>query len=443
MEEEEIEEQENKRLSPNSNSSSIKDNKKKLNPSNNSNIVFYIIIILIFCLIYRVIFISKDDAQKEDEIIINQNNQSKLKFKKNIVPKWHIVLVGDIGGTYIRLRLLNMTKSSEQKITILETTKLSTSDFESLELLLKTYLKNRQDWFPDIAVLGVPGPVQDNTVIKFTNIHHWDSENGEELGHKLKINKFLFLNDFACNSYGIQTNLKLDEDYIILNKGEPKENGAKAIIGPGTGLGMGFLIKNKYDKYYTIGSSEGGHQDFPRKNQKFYDLAEFVKKEYNLKHVTIENICSGQGMVPLYKFILSKETKIDRDEDLGKRVDEFNDYSNKKIRDKLSVEITEKGVRGECKLSRKVVELFIEILGNSAGDLALLTMPSNGIYLLGGISVAIEPYIKSNNLFMEHFIDRDQNFLLKNFPVYLIKNSNIGMIGASEAARRILEEQDK
>ena len=44
---------------------------------------------------------------------------------------------------------------------------------------------------------------------------------------------------------------------------------------------------------------------------------------------------------------------------------------------------------------------------------------------------------------MEHFIDRDQNFLLKNFPVYLIKNSNIGMIGASEAARRILEEQDK
>ena len=114
----------------------------------------------------------------------------------------------------------------------------------------------------------------------------------------------MFLNDFTCNSYGIQTNLKLNEDYIILNKGEPKENCPKAIIRPGTGLGMGYLIKNKNDKYYTIGNSEGGHQNFYRKNKKFFEL---VKNQYNLKYVNIENICSGQGMVPLYKFLLEKE----------------------------------------------------------------------------------------------------------------------------------------
>ena len=280
-----------------------------------------------------------------------------------------------------------------------------------------------------------------------SNIPHWKSINGNYLGQKLGIKKFLFLNDFTCNSYGIQTNLKLNEDYIILNKGEPKENGPKAIIGPGTGLGMGYLIKNKNDKYYIIGNSEGGHQNFPRKNKKFFELAEFVKKQYNLKYVNIENICSGQGMVPLYKFLLEKEKEknninnIDREKILAEKIDKFNDYSDKKLRDELSVEITQKGVKGECKLSRKVIELFIEILADSTSDLSLFTLPTNGVYLLGGISVAIEPFIKQSKIFMENYLDKDFSFLLKSFPIYLIKNSNIGMIGAAEAARRILEEQ--
>ena len=344
-----------------------------------------------------------------------------------------------------------MSKNIDDEIETLISTKLKTSDYESLEKLLKEYLSTIVEYnYPEIAVIGVPGPVQDNTIIKLPNVPHWKSENGDNLGKILNIKKFLFLNDFVCNSYGIQTKLKLDEDYIIINEGEPKENGAKAIIGPGTGLGMGFLIKNKNDKYYTIGNSEGGHQSFSRKNKKYFELAEFVQKEYDSKYVTIENICSGQGMVPLYKFLLQKEKEennlndinsVDRDKNLGERVDKFNDYSYKKLRDELSNEITQKGVKGECKLSRKVIELFIEIMGDAASDLSLCIMPSNGVYLLGGISVAIEPFIKENkHIFINSFIDKDHTFLLKSFPVYLVKNSDIGMIGASEAARRIIEE---
>lgn len=37
------------------------------------------------------------------------------------------------------------------------------------------------------------------------------------------------------------------------------------MIGPGTGLGMGFLLKDENEKngYYTIGSSEGGGEITP------------------------------------------------------------------------------------------------------------------------------------------------------------------------------------
>ena len=421
--EEEKEELGEKRLNSNSHLYLETKNKNIISNQKSNTIQFYIIIIVIFFLIYYIFFASKGS---------NKYN----------------VLVGDIGGTHIRFRLLKMSKKEEDLIETIDTTKLKTADFESMEKAFLHYLKLVGDNYPQIAVVGVAGPVQDNTIMKLTNIPHWKSVSGEELGKKLNIKKFLFLNDFACNSYGIQTKLKLGDDYIVINEGEKNKEGPISIIGPGTGLGMGYLLKDKKNKYYTIGTSEGGHQNFSRKNKIFFELAEFVKSEYNLEHVTIENICSGQGMVPLYKFLLKKEQEngvninnIDREESLAKKVDIFNNYKDKKTRDSLSNEITIKGVKNECHLSRKVVELFIEILADTASDLALLTLPSGGIYLLGGISITIEPFMKESNLFMKYFVDKDHSFMLKNFPVYLIKNDDIGMIGATEAARRILEDE--
>ena len=421
--EEEKEELGEKRLNSNSHLYLETKNKNIISNKKSNTIQFYIIIIVIFFLIYYIFFSSKGN---------NKYN----------------VLVGDIGGTHIRFRLLKMSKKEGDSIETIDTTKLKTADFESMEKAFLHYLKLVGDNYPQIAVIGVAGPVQDNTIMKLTNIPHWKSVSGEELGKKLNIKKFLFLNDFACNSYGIQTKLKLGDDYIVINEGQKNKEGPIGVIGPGTGLGMGYLLKDKKNKYYTIGNSEGGHQNFSRKNRIFFELAEFVKSEYNLEHVTIENICSGQGMVPLYKFLLKKEQEngininnIDREESLAKKVDIFNNYADKKTRDKLSNEITIKGVKNECHLSRKVVELFIEILADTASDLALLTLPSGGIYLLGGISITIEPFMKESNLFMKHFVDKDHSFMLKNFPVYLIKNDNIGMIGATEAARRIIEDE--
>ncbi len=69
----------------------------------------------------------------------------------------------------------------------------------------------------------------------------------------------------------------------------------------------------------------------------------------------------------------------------------------------------------------------------------MLTCPTGGLYLVGGISKAFAPLISGSNIFMDHYLNKDNfAFLLKTFPVYLVKNSNIGMIGAAECARRLL-----
>ena len=325
----------------------------------------------------------------------------------------------------------------------IDTTTLPPVNFPSLQDLLKEYLsKIKPENYPLYAVFGIPGPVKNNEVLSITNIPHWPKFSGEELANLFKIKKFILLNDFTCNGYGVQTDLKLNEDYIILNNVKADKNGPKLIIGPGTGLGMGYLLKEENNEFYTIGASEGGHQDYTAKSQEFYELREFFKKSLGNSELSIERVLSGQGLILIYKFLKSHGSTAKRDKELESKIDNFNGSPTGPEANKINLELTKKGKSGECELSRRVLEYFIGVLGDVSGDMSLFTLPTGGLYLVGGLSVALEPLIKESNIFMEHYLNKDNfEFLLKTFPVYLVKNGNIGMIGAAECARRLLLQE--
>ena len=359
--------------------------------------------------------------------------------------KYYNVLVGDIGGTNIRLRLIKMTKEINHEPEIIKFEHKSTSLYNSFEELLRSFISEINiDDRPQIAVLGIPGPVDNNQLLTLPNIPHWKLENGDRLGEKLGIQKFIFLNDFYCNGYAIQTNLKENEDYIKLNNVTGIENGPKLMIGPGTGLGMGYLLKNKKSKYYIIGNSEGGGKDFPAKSSFLLHLREFIRDEVGLGNVSLGKICSGRALIPIYKFLYlygnEKNKTFNRDEELGKEIDRFNNYKEVDKVGEINEKITVKGMNGECELCHETLLLFTEIFGEITGDLALFTLPTNGVYLMGGITRIITPLILNNTIFLNHFKNKDHFwFLFQKFPIYLIQNKDIGLIGATEAARRILE----
>ena len=366
-------------------------------------------------------------------------------YKYFFSPPFYNVLIGDIGGTNIRLKLLKMTKDINIEPITIKSEYKSTFLFKSLEYLLKDFISQLDsDSKPQFAILGIPGPVENNQLITLPNIPHWKLENGDLLGKKLGIKKFIFLNDFVCNGYGIQTNLKENVDYLKLNDVIAVKDGPKLMIGPGTGLGMGFLLKNKKDKYYIIGSSEGGGQDFAAKSEFLMKLKQFIRDEMGLGNVSIGKICSGRALIPIYKFLHlfgdEHNKKFERDEELGKKIDYFKSYKKVHKVGEINVQITQKGLNGECELCRQTLLLFIEIFAEIAGDLALFTMPTNGLYLMGGITRIITPLILNNTIFINHFKNKDHFwFLFQKFPIYLVKNKDIGLVGAREAARRILE----
>ena len=366
-------------------------------------------------------------------------------YKYFFTPPFYNVLIGDIGGTNIRLKLLKMTKDINIEPITIKSEYKSTFLFKSLEYLLKDFISQLdEDNKPQFAILGIPGPVENNQLITLPNIPHWKLENGDLLGEKLGIKKFIFLNDFVCNGYGIQTNLKENVDYLRLNNVIAVKDGPKLMIGPGTGLGMGFLLKNKKDKYYIIGSSEGGGQDFAAKSEFLMKLKKFIRDETGLGNVSIGKICSGRALIPIYKFLHlfgdENNKKFERDEELGKKIDYFKSYKIVHKVGEINVQITQKGLNGECELCRQTLLLFTEIFAEIAGDLALFTLPTSGVYLMGGITRIITPLILNNTIFMNHFKNKNHFwFLLQKLPIYLVQNKDIGLVGAREAARRILE----
>ena len=310
--------------------------------------------------------------------------------------------------------------------------------------MLKEYLsKIEKENYPLYAVFGIPGPVKNNEVLSLTNIQHWPKFNGEELAKQFQIKKVMLLNDFTCNGYGIQTDLKLNEDYIVLNDVKQQENGAKLIIGPGTGLGMGYLLKEEENDFYTIGASEGGHQDYTAKTQDKYNLREYFKKTLGNPELSIERILSGQGLIIIYKYLKSIDSTLKRDPELEAKIDKFDDTPTSPAANQINIELVNKGMKGECEISKKVLEYFVGIFGDVAGDASLLICPTGGLYLVGGLSTVLEPLITKSNVFMDHFLNKDNYaYLLKTFPVYLVKNNDLGMLGAKECARRLLLEEN-
>ena len=362
------------------------------------------------------------------------------------MSKSYPILIGDVGGTNVRLGIIKISKDENIAFEKIERGNLSTQKYSSLEAALEEFLnkfKNTEN-YPQYAVIGIPGPIKNNEIISLPNIPHWPKAKGDDIAKKFNMKKFVFLNDFTCNAYGVQTKLKLGEDYIVINDVPGEKDGVIGIIGPGSGLGMSYLIKPPENKFYAIGSCEGGHMDFFSKNKKHFELAEFTKQLLGQDLLSIERLLSGQGLIPMYKFLALNEKGIKRNEEFGKKIDDLKDLKDLIKIDKLNIELVNKGLKDECPLCKKVLELFIEIFGEICGNIALYCLPTNGLYLVGGLSIALQNMIKDNDIFMKHFINKDSfGSLLKTFPVYLVKNGLLGVLGSAECARRLLLKYEK
>jgi glucokinase len=112
----------------------------------------------------------------------------------------------------------------------------SKSLLDSLNIYLKDISPSN---YPKLGVVGMAGPVCNNTV-SAVNINHWPTSDGNAIAEELKLDSFVFINDFTAAGYGVATLRKQDVTVLGHSGDAVMQTGArsvKVVIGPGTGLG--------------------------------------------------------------------------------------------------------------------------------------------------------------------------------------------------------------
>ncbi len=329
-----------------------------------------------------------------------------------------MILAGDIGGTKTLIALYE--RGATDGLRLAREASFPSRSYLSLEAILKEFLHGESI---DAACFGVAGAVIDGKC-HTTNLP-WQLDE-IDLTKAVSSKRVKLLNDLEATSYGMLF-LK-HEEIACLNQGLlPRRHGNIAVIAAGTGLGEGFLYWDGRNHHPL--ASEGGHADFaPRTDQEIALLLE-LRKRFN-GHVSYERILSGPGFENLYLFL--RDTGAHPESPAVAA--ELNAAKNNGA--DPSPIITHRGLEGIDPLCVATLDLFCEIYGAAAGNLALLSVAIGGVFIGGGIAPKILPALKKPG-FMTAFCDKGRfHDLVKSMPVYVALNPQTGLQGAAHYALR-------
>ncbi|MEB3219288.1 MAG: glucokinase [Nostocales cyanobacterium 94392] len=338
-----------------------------------------------------------------------------------------LLLAGDIGGTKTILRLVEA--SDKPVLRTLHEERYSSKDFPDLVPIVKQFLAFSDTPTPQKACFAIAGPVVNNTA-KLTNLA-WFLDTSR-LQEQLGIAQVSLINDFAAVGYGI---LGLEaEDVLTLQEGKPNPEAPIGIIGAGTGLGQGFLIKT--GSAYQVFPSEGGHSDFAPRTELEFQLLKYLLDKHDIQRVSVERVVSGMGIVSIYQFLRDRKIAPESPE-VAQAVRTWEQEAGQEKSVDPGAAIGTAAVEKRDRLSEQTMQLFVEAYGAEAGNLALKLLPYGGLYIAGGIGPKILPLIKNGNFLLNFSSKGRMRSILQDIPVHIILNLQVGLIGAAISASRL------
>jgi len=310
-------------------------------------------------------------------------------------------LIADIGGTNARFALLEPNSQ-----TPIEERNLVCADYPSILDAVNTYLDSVSFAKPTNGAFAVATIVADD-FLKMTN-NNWEfsvNRTRESLG----FNALKVINDFT--GLAIALPLLSSEHYLQLGGGEYVEKHIKAVIGPGTGLGVSGAIPLGNCWYPLQG--EGGHVSYGPLSDREASVIRIMKK--NMNHVSAESLISGVGLSNIYQALLSIEGLESKD--LDPKV------------------ISQNAIEGSCPIAKEALSIFCEILGSVAGNLALTLGARGGVYVGGGIIPQILDFFIQSD-FRERFEQHGRfTKYLSEISTYVITAKYPALMGAAFSFR--------
>ena len=236
-------------------------------------------------------------------------------------------ILTDIGGTYVRFA--RDIEGEPQNIQ-----KYAAADFQGLSEALSRYC-NEQGIEPcgELSIAGAGAPDNENASLwRITNNKAFDIDLSQlkEQGWNI----VQTLNDFEAATYALP--ILSNDDLKTLHQGR-SNNRDLCLLGPGTGLGLGYLRNRKY-----VQKTHGGHMPIASLNDEHGKIIKELRENHN-RALVFEDIVSGPGLQNL-------RTKYDEE---------------------------------------KALRLFHEFLGIFAANAVITGNSYGGIYLTGGVIASL------------------------------------------------------
>ena len=328
-----------------------------------------------------------------------------------------MILAGDIGGTKTTLALYASSGDAPgfaRDSSVVET--YDSRAFPHFSAILKDFFDRHR---PPLrgGCIGIAGPVRGNRCTA-TNLP-WMID-GAELARSLGLGELILLNDLEAVGYGIDV-LRSDE-IVELQAGAADVAGNRAVIAAGTGLGEAGLFWDGVA--YRPFATEGGHADFAPQQELEFALLGYLQRVHG--HVSWERVVSGPGLADLYRF-LRQSGQVPPGGEPPELLAEMASGDPGEV-------ISRYAASGASRLSAQALDLWVKLYAAEAGNLALKTMATGGLYIGGGIAPKHLDRMASAG-FLESFRAKGRmRPLLEAMPVRVILNDQAALLGAARVA---------
>ncbi len=267
--------------------------------------------------------------------------------------------VADVGGTHIRFGIA-VGGPDTGPVDVHCVRRYPVRAHESLSHAAQHY-RNATPGVPaalNRAAVAVAGRVEADRV-QLTN-SAW-SFSARALSEAQRFEHLHVINDFEAVGHAVGALRTADLSPVGPNRlSLPLSHGVCAILGVGTGLGVGGVVANA--GAFTVLATEGGHASFAPTNERSIDLLRWLRKKYG--RVSAERVLSGAGLSNVYLGLCEAD---------GRHVPELT-----------AAEITTRAASGDPDCN-EAVGMFCELLGSFAGDLALTLGAWSGVLVSGAM----------------------------------------------------------
>jgi glucokinase len=309
----------------------------------------------------------------------------------------------DIGGTHARFAIAEVEHG--RVLSLAPESTFKTAEHASLQLALEAFAKEQKEPLPRDMAISFAGPVH-GEVLKLTN-NPWILRPAL-IPEKLNVDRYTLVNDFGAVAHAVARCGPAHLRHICGPERDLPATGAISIVGPGTGLGVAYVIKRAHD--YHVGETEGGHIDFAALDSIEDAILKHLRDRF--RRVSAERVVSGPGLNNIYGALAILEERT---------VAPIDDTA-----------LWIAALDGADSLAAAALDRFCLALGAVAGDITL-AQGGSGMVIAGGVGLRLADHLPKSG-FAHRFVAKGRfERMMSDIPVKLITHPQPGLYGAAVA----------